>query len=227
MPLSTSIRPPRRRAVILSVLISLLLGVMGLSSGASANTTPLGATQILNTPESSSTCVNPLIVQPFKAFGDRRDYVLGPGGDFEGAVATGWQLAGGAQLAAGGRNSAGSLSLPPGASAITPAMCIDLTYPHMRFYSKAMGNAAHARVGVEVVYPDVRNPAFEEIKQFDGKQGTAAGLGWRLSDDVDLKPDLGGQRNVTRRVALRFSSLGSKRGGDVRIDDVYVDPKRL
>ena len=156
----------------------------------------------------------------------RRDYVLAPGGAFEGAVTDGWQLRNGAKLASGGRNSLGALSLPPGASAVTPAMCIDLTYPHMRFYFRVMGSAAAAKLGVEVVYPDVRTPMFEEIKQFDGKLGTSAASGWRLSDDVDLKPDLGGQTNVTRRVALRFTSLGNMRGGDARIDDVYIDPRR-
>jgi hypothetical protein len=225
MPLSTSIRPPRRRAATVAVTAG-LLGLAALAGGASANNTPLGSMRIQDTAESDTTCTNPLLVKPFAGFGDRRDYVLAPGGAFEGGIAPGWQISGGGKIAAGGRSSAASLSLPPGATAVTPAMCIDLSFPHMRFYSKAMGTAAEAKVGVEVVYPDVRAPAFEEIKQFDGKQGTAAGSGWRLSDDVDLKPDLGGKTNATRRVALRFTSLGTRRGGDVRIDDVYVDPKR-
>lgn len=222
MPLTSSIRVRRCAPRALAVAAASLFGLMATSS-AFANTTPLGPMQIMNTAQSNSTCTNPLIVRPFTAFGDRRDYVLAPGGAFEGAL-EGWQLAKGAKLAS---NSAGSLTLPPGASAVTPAMCIDLTYPHLRFYGKAMGAAADAKIGVEVVYPDVDNPVFEEIKQFDGKQGTSAGLGWRLSDDVDLKPDLGGKSNATRRVALRFTSLGTKRGGDFRLDDVYIDPKRL
>ena len=229
MPLSTSIRvrrgAPRSLTAFAAVVVSVFI-LLATSANALANSTPLGSTQILSSAQSSSTCVDPLIVQPFTAFGDRRDYVLAPDGAFEHGLPDGWQLDGGANLASGGRNSAGSLALPPGASAITPAMCIDLSYLHMRFYSKAMGSAADAKIGVEVVYPDVRDPAFEEIKQFDGKQGTSAGSGWRLSDDVDLKPDLGGKSDATRRVALRFTSLGSRQGGDVRIDDVYMDPKR-
>ena len=95
-----------------------------------------------------------------------------------------------------------------------------------RFYSKAMGAAADAKINIEVVYPDVARPVFEEVKAFDGKQGTSAGSGWRLSDDVDLKPDLGGKSNATRRVALRFTSIGSRSGGDLRVDDIYIDPHR-
>ncbi len=220
MPLPNSIRVRQVAGIA-------VLAVFGLTGTAWAGSTPLGSLQMLETGQSQSTCDNPLIVHPFSSFGDDRDYVLAPGGEFEDGVAEGWQFSSGAKLAQGGRNSAGSLALPPGASAVSPSMCVDLNYPTFRFYGKATGEADDAEIMVEVVYPHVANPAFEEIKKFDAKQGTEAGDGWRLSDDIDLKPDLGGSLAGRRQVALRFTSVGETSGGDYRVDDVYIDPKRL
>ncbi|HYN50181.1 MAG TPA: hypothetical protein VES62_04585 [Thermoleophilaceae bacterium] len=35
---------------------------------------------------------------------------------------------------------------------------------------------------IEVTYPDVGRPVWEELKKFDGQQFTNAGSGWRLTD---------------------------------------------
>jgi len=217
--------------------MALVVPALVLSIGvelAPANSTPLGSTPILTTAQSWQSCEAPLIERPYSPFGDKRDYVLAPGGSFEQPGTPGWQLSKGAKVAAGDdaftaadklitAHADGSLlELPKGARAISPAMCVDLNYPLFRFTSRAMTTPDNAEILVEVVYPNVSKPAFEELKKFDGKQGSFTYSKWHVSDEIDLKPDLGGQASGGRLTALRFTALS----GTWRIDDVYVDPRR-
>ena len=195
---------------------------------AQADTTPLGSTQLFATEESGRTCSSPLIENPFVRFGDRRNYVMAPGGSFESGTA-GWQLTGAAQRVTeadpvdlGARDGVGMLSMGPRASAISPTMCVDLDYPTFRVLTKAVGRTDSAEFKIEIAYPDARKPAWEELSKFDGKQFTNAGSGWRLTDDMDMKPALGGKTAGFRRVAFRFTALT----GNWRVDDLYVDPRR-
>ena len=213
------------------------VGVLVLSIGvgpAAANSTPLGSTQIVSTEQSWQTCQDPLIESPYAPFGDSRDYVLAPGGSFEQPGTPGWQLSAGASVAPGDdtftaadkiitSHADGSmLQLSSGATAISPAMCVDLNYPLFRFTSRAITTPDDAEIQVEVVYPNASNPAFEELKKFDGRQGDFKASKWYVSDEIDLKPDLGGSQSGGRLAALRFTALK----GTWRIDDVYVDPRR-
>ena len=76
--------------------------------------------------------------------------MLAPYGSFTNNIATGWQLAGGARLATDVTRGVG-LALPAGASAISPGMCVDLDYPHLRFAQKVVGkNAAGLEIRAEV-----------------------------------------------------------------------------
>jgi hypothetical protein len=138
----------------------------------------------------------------------------------------GWQLRGGARFATDAARGAG-LALPAGASAISPGMCVDLDYPHLRFAHKVVGrNASGVEIRMEVTYPQLRNPVWTEVKQFDGFQGNSAGSGWRITPDVDLKPDFGGQVPGARYVALRFTAVRkSSTAAEFRVDDVFVDPR--
>ena len=209
------------RASLAGVLLSVAWTVPAL-----ADTTPLGDTKIHETVESRTTCENPLIVNPFRPFGDSRDYVLAPGGTFARTSPAGWQLSGGAEVVRSDASHGTSLALPRGGSAITPAMCIDLNYPIFRFVSRVLRYPDDAELRIEAVYPNAPNPAFEELKKFDGKQGRKVGGGWRLSDDIDLKPDLGGKAAGPRLVALRFTAIEARAGDRWEIDDIYVDPLR-
>jgi hypothetical protein len=114
------------------------------------------------------------------------------------------------------------LSLTARATAISPTMCVDLNYPTFRVLTKAVGRTDSSQFKIEVVYPDSAKPTWEELSKFDGKQFTNAGSGWRLTNDMDMKPDLGGKAAGFRRVAFRFTALT----GTWRVDDLYVDPRR-
>ena len=214
----------RTGLIIAGGLISLAF-----STAAQADSTPLGSTQLFATAESSQTCSTPLIENPFTRFGDRRDYVMAPSGSFESTALSGWQLSAAARRVTefdpvdlGANDGSGMLSLPAKATAISPTMCVDLDYPTFRVLTKAVGKPDSSEVKIEVVYPDSKKREWEELSKFDGKQFVNAGSDWRLTSDMDMKPDLGGKTAGFRRVAFRFTALS----GNWRVDDLYVDPRR-
>ena len=151
-----------------------LVASIALAGTAEANTTPLGSTVIQYTWESASTCDRSTFTAALRSYGDSRSYALAPSGSFSGAV-SGWQLRSGAKLAADTARGT-SLVLPPGASAISPGMCVDLDYPYFRFFNKFVAkDPAGGKILVEVVYPQLANPHWTEVKDFDGKQSALAG----------------------------------------------------
>ena len=102
-------------------------------------------------------------------------------------------------------------------------MCVDLHYPTMRLMAKAQKNKGQLQV--EVIYPDSDNPVFQPV----GSLAAGSSDKWLASDDLPIYPERGGATAGKRRVALRFTSVAASDGevGDWRIDDLYVDPKRL
>lgn len=197
------------------------------------NFTPQGDVVINETQGTNTTCDRSLLERPFSKLGDKRYYVQAPQGSFETAL-DGWQLIDGAKVSsysgrsrAHEKDDAKALSLPPGASVITPAMCIDLDYPFFRFLTRAVGNGDDAELVVEVIYPGAQNPSFEEMSKFDGKQGSTAGSGWRLGNDVQLKPEAFDDEPGARKVAFRITALGPADGASVGwlLDEINVDPR--
>jgi hypothetical protein len=217
------IRRHTRRSLAMALGVAALLLPAELAA-AKAKYTPLETT-IQTTDDSSSTCDAPAWAWPYQALADARTYVLAPGGSFTGGVAPGWQLGGGARYATDAARG-GGLGLPLGASAVSPAVCVDLNYPHMRFAHKVVGSKPKGvEIMVEVKYPDSVNPVWTEVKRFADTDGVAAGDGWRISPDVEIRPELGGQTAGTRYAAFRFSAVKkSTTSAEFRIDDVYVDP---
>jgi len=203
-----------------------------LALAAPATAAPVAGPAIQATDASRSTCENPALGTPYAGIGDERSYVLAPGGSFEDPSAAGWQLSGGASVGQD-RRRGGQLVLPVGASAISPSMCIDLDYPHLRFAHKVQGRDAKAvDIKVDVVYPQVEAADWVGVAQFDPFAGTPVGAGWRVSPDVPLHPELGGTDWGARDVALRFTAVKAAgaterraAGAQVRVDDVFIDPR--
>ena len=168
-------------------------------------------------PAAALNCPDPLIEQPFTAFGDSRDYVLAPGGAFSDNAGGGWNLRGGARV------DDGELNLREDSSARSPSMCVDLDYPEARFrYSVRARKADDAELRVEVRYPDGEDSGWEKVAEIDGDEGQDIGAGWKLSPDVPMRPELGGSEPGWRHVQIRLRSKDER----WRIDDMYVDPKR-
>ena len=109
------------------------------------------------------TCKAPDLFNPLLTFKDRRDYFVAPAGDFEDPNLPGWQLTGGAQVSQGGSvhaviggAQANSLSLPPGSSATSPEMCVDLNYPVFRFFAAQLNPDTDSELVVDVILSYLR-----------------------------------------------------------------------
>jgi hypothetical protein len=177
-----------------------------------------------STPATQETCRDPEVSPLLADFGDDNLYFVAPGGDFE-SGATGWKLAGGARIVSGSSvfsplgDGDSSLSLPAGASATSPAFCVDERYPSFRITTGQLGTEK-AKVDVSVVYPGLeKNVRREGDADADPKHP------WKLSKALDIKPKHGLKRGGWRLVALHFEVEKAEQGADVRIDDILVDPK--
>lgn len=157
-----------------------------------------------------SACNLSPLTQPFAPWLDSSWYELSPGGDFE---TSSWQLTGGAQLVPGserfvatGTEGERSLSLPAGASAQSPATCVDAAYPTIRMFTSGTG-----LVAVSVVYGDVTIPA-----------GVAVSVGgWQASLPALTDSALvAATEDGSAQVSIKLTTLL----GNVRVDDVFVDP---
>jgi hypothetical protein len=175
-----------------------------------------GPVEVEQTAATTLSCQEPLIVNPFTAWGDFRDYVLAPYGDFENSALPGWILEGGATAMrdAAGR---GVLRMPEGSTATSPAMCIDLNYPTMRYFVRD-ADADSARLRTQVMYVD---HATAYTPYTVGK--LTAKPNWRLTEDIEIEPERGGVDPGWRRVAFRL--VAPRDEGDIRIDDFYIDPR--
>ena len=204
------IRRPRR--VSLSVALGSACATLALTAFSAA---PAGAALV-----STGACSTATLSQPFARWGDQSTYELAPGGDFEGSLA-GWTLSGGAARVAGsepfgatGAVGASSLSLSAGASAQSPYVCVNASYPTFRFFAQNTGLLS--TVLVQVVYKTALGTVALPL-------GTVALSGqWQptlpmLTGSVVAGLITGG----TAQAALRFTALT----GGSRIDDVFVDPR--
>jgi hypothetical protein len=162
---------------------------------------------------STAECGAPDFSHPFAAFGDTRNYVPAPGGDF--SSAGGWQLSGGASVVAETHNG-GALNLPAGAVAVSPAMCVDLTYPTARTWFRDVTGKSHLTIGV--AYAGTKTATKPRwVGKLDANTAS-----WAPSKDFDVRPEIGGKAYGWRQVAFVF--VADKAGG-ARIDDFFVDPR--
>jgi hypothetical protein len=134
-------------------------------------------------------------------------YQAAPDGGLENGGA-GWTLAGGAAVVDGNdpyEPGASALSLPAGASATTPPVCVDLAHPTLRFF----GRGASGPLVVTAVFRDALG------NEYELPVGTAlASPSWAPSAVMPVLGNL-----LSSQVSFRFTSLG-----DWRVDDVFVDP---
>jgi len=202
---------PRIRALVLSIAVA-LLAIAGLAPAAQAGS-------LL---DSVGACED-AVEQPFLRWLDPALYALAPNGDFE--TGTGhWTLTGGAQRVrenepffvhdAGDRSG---LLLPPGSTATTPAMCVGVDHPTLRFFATRTAGDLLAGVHVEVLYEDSTGTVWSSTVG-----GTSSDGDWRVSPVLPVLANLAPLLDEGRTaVAFRFSPAGD---ATFVIDDVYVDP---
>ncbi len=200
-------RNPFFRRVRAVVVLGLVGGTIAMAMGAVPASAGLG----LACPSSTST--------PFAGWQDYAHYAFVPDGGFE-SGGSGWTLSGGARAVSGNESyyvhsswDRTSLSLPAGASATSPPMCISLLSSKMRFLARGDSGSS---IKVQIVY---RGLLSSVLGIFDG--GTiAAGGSWKPSPQMGM---LGGVLPLlTASVSFRFTAVGGAAG----IDDVYLDPMK-
>jgi hypothetical protein len=162
----------------------------------------------------SSACPDRAFAKVFSAFNDNALYTLAPDGDFE-AGAAGWSLSNGATVAGesssiqlGAALGGKSLALAAGASATSPAICVEHGFPTFRFATKGAGV-----LRVQVLYADGRSKKTGRIR---------GGAAWKVTRKLSLAQ---GRFRVkageSANVQLKFTASR----GTVAMDDVYVDPR--
>lgn len=156
----------------------------------------------------------------FSAWGDYHDYVPVPGGNFESSA--GWKLSGGAQIVSGNepfylRSSADShsLLLPPGSSAMSPAVCLQVLTPTIRFVGQA-SNASSVKVTLytRTLLGLVQIPTYGSMK---------VASSWDASDvEQFLLQNVLGTLNLGGvNVYFKFTPVD---GSTVQMDDLELDP---
>ena len=197
----------------LPLRLALIVGLLGAAFAAP----PAGAGLLFT--GAASTCET-AASKPFQPWSDYANYVLIPGGAFEGS-APGWTLKGGAAIASGNEafyvraaSDRYSLYLPAGSSAMTPTMCFALGDWHLRFFARRTSTAS-GTVKVDVVVKSLLGV----LSVLDGGSVSPSGV-WKPSPQVGLLLTNVTSLLGTRAVAFRFRASGAA----FRIDDVYLDP---
>ncbi|MDO9354141.1 MAG: hypothetical protein Q7T55_10625 [Solirubrobacteraceae bacterium] len=213
----------------ISTAAAIALAALALPSAASAAT-------------ATTACVPQPTTKAFAKFGDTADYSVAPGGNFESTA--GWTLKGGAKLVSGNESlgvlgGSKSLSLPLGATATSPAFCVDETNPHFRFASKP--DNAVAGYAAVVLYRDSAGKVKEAKFTSSAFQAWGAGK-WAASSISPLATKIpllsGGGK--TASVQIMFVSTGNPTAvgvgfwgkfaagaiGKVSIDSLMIDPYR-
>jgi hypothetical protein len=169
-----------------------------------------------------NSCGDAPVTTPFDQFGDGASYIPVPGGSFE-PTDDAWTLSGGAAVVDGNErfyandeNDTSSLSLPPGSSATSPAMCTSIYRPTLRFFVRNQGSQ-WSNLKVEALY---RGP-LGNVGLF--QLGVITGSSWTPSVRMPILASLlSTLPGASTSVAFRFTPMGGN--GAWSIDDVYVDP---
>jgi hypothetical protein len=180
------------------------------------------ATADAGTFDSVASCDGRKYSQPFLRWLDPFRYVLAPRGNFEQGT-TGWRLTNGAALVSGNEPfyasgpGSRSLYLPSGSTATTPAMCVGILHPTVRYFAKNRGLAVLSSLTVEVLFQD---PLTGKVRALPVGVHTG-GSKWHPSLPAVvlldlLAPVLGNEGELA--VAFRFRPVGL--GAKWQIDDV-------
>ena len=172
--------------------------------------------------DTDSRCADQELERPFLPWLDPAYYTLVPDGSFS-KNARGWSRSQAKVVEENepwnvARQSAtAALRVNAGGSATSPAMCVGIGHPTLRFFARNEGSSLD-RLDVDVLFEDAGgNVRSLRIWSVTGHSRWSPTLPVPIL--VNLLPLLPGEQTP---VAFRFSSPDS--GSAWTIDDVYVDP---
>jgi hypothetical protein len=195
-----------RRWTLLPLALVLLLGLAGRAEAGTLVST-------------ATDCQTEVIEQPFLRWADPAKYFLAQNGSFTDG-ANGWGSSGARVVddnRPGSTYGGGALEIEGGESATSPAVCVGIEDPTIRFFARNTGSLL-GTLTVEVLFED----AAGDVRSLP--IGVVAGAGgWSPSLPMPIVANLlsvldGGKTAV----AFRFTGAGI--GSSWRIDDLYVDP---
>lgn len=158
--------------------------------------------------------------QPFAQFGDYNSYYPVPNNGLENG-STGWSLSYGASVGDGnepwyvGGAGSRSLVLKGGASASSPAACINLLNPHVRAFAKS--NGANGGLRVQVIFYGLLGNTLGLLNV--AEQDPGGFVDWQPTGEI---PSVLALPLTTAYFRVKFTSLASS--GTWQVDDLYVDP---
>jgi hypothetical protein len=187
------------------------LAVAAIASAALAiASTPAAATV------DTSMCSNPLLTQPFLAWGDHNWYALVPGQSPDSFAGTGWTLSGGATITTTNLYDGTTgpvLNLPSGSKAVSPVFCVTSSYPTARMMVRDVKGSEGVFFYVSYEGTSTWNTP-KNTGQVHG-QNTA----WTLATPVNLQP-----YNVSGWQPMRITLIPGGTTSDFQIYNLYDDP---
>jgi hypothetical protein len=165
---------------------------------------------------------------PFAPWGDTDSYMLAPTGDFEAtsfASAGGWTLTGGAAQVAGSetfgvhaKTDSHSLSIPAGATATTPAICVNVNDPTIRLFA-TRGNTG-STLNVDVIATLVNG-----VSVTIPLAKLQAGSAWAPTPAIYFHANVFALKSLNGQTSVRFRFTSAGNAG-FKIDDLYLDPRK-
>jgi hypothetical protein len=160
--------------------------------------------------------------QVFAPWGDNAMYTLAPQGDL--SATDGWTLNKQATVAPSGDPFSGarqSLQFAKGAEAATPAMCVNLDNPTIRFFIRDLGGNGKSQLKVDVLYEDfsghVKHLTIAKLR---------AGSEWQPSVILPMYMNMLARASSSglTAVAFRFKAEGLQKDETLAISSLLVDP---
>jgi hypothetical protein len=163
------------------------------------------------------SCVPATLTQPFLNWNDSNWYTAAPGVSPDNFDGTDWTLLGGASVVStdlADGTTGNVLDLSGRSMAISPTMCIDLTYQTARAMVRHL--SGHGALSVAVSYQDASTG---EWSRFEFGGVLTGDEDWAPSRPVDLMPDTSSGPQMVR---FAFGSVG--RHTHAQLYNFYVDP---
>jgi hypothetical protein len=189
---------------------------------AAAATTTAATTGAGATPVDTSSCTEPALTQPFRAWGDSNWYALAPGQTADDFTGAGWTLTGGAKIVTATLKdgTTGSvLDLHRGSEAVSPTICLTSDYPTARAMIRNVSGSNGGSVGFSVSYAGT-GTATAPVQTGTFKTTGSAGVAgdWAPSDPANLDPSTTPDWQLMR---ITLTATGPK---EFQVYNLYNDP---